>query len=195
MATQLYLNNFQTTFVAYVKDAAAVNSTRWALANALKSMGFDVELATGGRTKFNRRRLGIPKAHALDAACVGAVEAVINWSIPVLNIKCTGRGSYQRTRLDKYGFPRGYLMRQKSVKGFQTGDMVKAKVHAGKKIGTYSGRVAIRATGSFNIQTPAGVVQGISYKHCRIVSRADGYGYSFQSKIANQTGGCESRAA
>lgn len=178
-----------------LKDAAAVNSTRWALANALKSLGFEVELATGGRTKFNRRRLGIPKAHALDAACVGAVEAVINWNIPVLNIKCSGRGSYQRTRLDKYGFPRGYLMRQKSVKGFQTGDMVKATVHTGKKIGTYSGRVAVRATGSFNIQTPAGVVQGISHKYCRIVSRADGYGYSFQPQIANQHGGCESRAA
>lgn len=58
------------------------------------------------------------------------------------------------------------------------------------------GRVAVRATGSFNIQTPTGAVQGISHKHCRIVARADGYGYSFQPKIAlTKDGGSENRAA
>ena len=61
------------------------------------------------------------------------------------------RGRYKRTRLDKFGFPRGYLTRQKAVKGFQTGDLVRAEVPASsKKAGTYIGRVAIRATGSFN---------------------------------------------
>lgn len=48
----------------------------------------------------------------------------------------------------------------------------------GKKVGTYTGGVAVRATGSFNIQTRDGVVQGISYKHCKILQRAEGYGYS-----------------
>ena len=75
----------------------------------------------------------MPKTHALDAVCVGEVEAVTDWRRPTLAIKATGRGSYQRTRLDKYGFPRGYLMREKSVKGFQTGDMVRATVTKGKK--------------------------------------------------------------
>jgi 5-methylcytosine-specific restriction endonuclease McrA len=42
-----------------LKDAAAVNSTRWALANALKDTGLYVELASGGKTKFNRARLNI----------------------------------------------------------------------------------------------------------------------------------------
>jgi 5-methylcytosine-specific restriction endonuclease McrA len=183
-----------------LKDATAVNTTRWALANALKALGVPVELASGGRTKFNRQRLGIPKTHALDAACVGAVETVSNWNVPTLQIKCTGRGSYQRTRLDKFGFPRGYLMRQKSVKGFQTGDMVVATVPTGKKAGVHAGRVAVRATGrpsvgSLNITTPVGVIQGISHKHCRLLCRADGYGYSHQPKIANLEGGCERRAA
>jgi 5-methylcytosine-specific restriction endonuclease McrA len=169
---------------APLKDAAAVNATRWALANTLKTFGYPLELASGGRTKFNRRRLDVPKSHALDAACVGAVETLSDWNLPTLVIKCTGRGSYQRTRLNKYGFPRGYLMRQKSVKGFQTGDMVCAIVPKGVKAGTHIGRVAIRATGSFDIQTPEGVVQSISHKHCQLVCRADGYGYSFQPKIA-----------
>lgn len=181
---------------APLKDAAAVNSTRWALANALKALDYPIELASGGRTKFNRLRLDIPKSHALDAACVGAVETLSNWNLPNLVIKCTGRGSYQRTRLDKYGFPRGYLMHQKSVKGFQTGDMVVATVPAGFKVGTHAGRVAVRATGKFNVQTKTGVIQGISHKYCRIVARADGYGYSFQTKIALiKDGGSERKAA
>jgi 5-methylcytosine-specific restriction endonuclease McrA len=162
-----------------LKDAAAVNGTRWALLNSLKATELAVEASSGGRTKYNRRWLGVPKTHALDAACVGAVGAITDWRRPTLAIKATGRGSYQRTRLDRYGFPRGYLMRQKSVKGFQTGDMVRATVTSGKKAGSYVGRVAVRASGSFNIQCGKEVVQGIGYRYCTLVQRANGYGYSF----------------
>ncbi|OQX09478.1 MAG: HNH endonuclease [Thiothrix lacustris] len=167
-----------------LKDAAAVNSTRWALANHLKATGLPVELASGGRTKFNRVQQSIPKSHALDAVCVGDTARIVRWNIPTLEIKCTGRGSYQRTRLDKYGFPRGYLLRQKAVHGFQTGDQVTANVTKGKKIGAYKGRVAVRASGFFNITTATGVVQGISHKHCQLIARNDGYGYIFQPKMA-----------
>ena len=173
---------------APLKDAAAVNSTRWALFNALKATGLAVDAGTGGRTKFNRNRLSIPKTHALDAVCVGEVNAVDNWQCPTVAIKCTGRGSYQRTRLTAQGFPRGYLMRQKQVHGFQTGDMVKAIVPSGKKAGTHTGRVAVRASGSFNIQTPNGVVQGIGHRHCRLIQRNDGYGYSIQPTLSTQKG-------
>jgi 5-methylcytosine-specific restriction endonuclease McrA len=162
-----------------LKDAAAVNSTRWALFNALKATGLPVSVASGGKTKFNRRVLGIPKTHALDAACVGEVSAIANWQKPTLALKCTGRGSYQRTRLDSFGFPRGYLMRTKSIKDFRTGDYVVATVPTGKKAGIHTGRVAIRKTGSFNIQTGSEVVQGIGHKYCRILQRGDGYGYSW----------------
>jgi len=95
-----------------------------------------------------------------------------------------GRGSYQRTRLDKYGFPRGYLMRQKAVKGFQTGDMAKASITKGKKVGDYTGRIAVRASGSFNITTLDTVIQGLNYKNFKLIARNDGYGYSYQPKIA-----------
>ena len=162
-----------------LKDAAAVNSTRWALFNALKSTGLPVAVASGGKTKFNRHVLGVPKTHALDAACVGNVSNLTGWHKPTLALKCTGRGSYQRTRLDKYGFPRGYLMREKSVKGFRTGDRVVATVSTGKKAGVPIGRVAVRKSGSFNIQTGSEVVQGIGHRHCRILQRGDGYGYSW----------------
>ena len=68
-------------------------------------------------------------------------------------------------------------MRQKRAHGFATGDLVHAVVPKGKKIGTYTGRVAVRATGSFNIQTGTTIVQGISHKHCRLLMHADGYTY------------------
>jgi hypothetical protein len=53
--------------------------------------------------------------------------------------------------------------------------MVKAVVPSGKKTGIHVGKVAVRASGSFNIATLTGVVQGISYKHCSVFHRADGY--------------------
>jgi hypothetical protein len=173
-----------------LKDAAVVNATRWALFNALKAIGLPVETGSGGRTKWNRSRLGIHKTHALDAACVGEVDALSQWDVPSLSIKATGRGSYQRTRLDKFGFPRGYLMRGKSVKGFRTGDLVQAVLAKGVHAGAWIGRVAVRATGSFNIQTANGVRQGIGWKNCRILQRGDGYGYSATSKKGAASSPC-----
>ncbi|WP_333473140.1 RNA-guided endonuclease IscB [Paenalcaligenes faecalis] len=161
-----------------LRDAAAVNATRWKLLNALKATGLPVRTGSGGLTKCNRSRLVIPKTHALDAVCVGEVDFVEHWQKPTLVIKATGRGSYQRTRLTHFGFPRGYLTRQKRIHGFQTGDMVKAIVTKGKKVGTYVGRVAVRASGSFNIQSAVGLVQGISHRYCTLIQRSDGYGYS-----------------
>jgi hypothetical protein len=40
------------------------------------------------------------------------------------------------------------------------------------------GRIATRATGSFNISTTNGLVQGISHKYCKAIHKKDGYGYS-----------------
>jgi hypothetical protein len=47
----------------------------------------------------------------------------------------------------------------------------------GKKIGTYIGRVAVRSSGSFNITTRTGTVQGISYRYCAHLHQSDGYSY------------------
>lgn len=163
---------------APLRDAAAVNTTRWALYHRLMATGLPIETGSGGRTKWNRSRFVIPKSHALDAACVGNVETVSDWQTLVLNIGAKGRGDYQRTNVTSQGFPRGYFLRHKSVRGFRTGDIVKAIVHTGKKIGTYLGRVAVRAIGSFRIQTQTGTIDGISWKVCTVQQRADGYSYS-----------------
>ena len=39
-------------------------------------------------------------------------------------------------------------------------------------------RVAVRASGSFNIKTASGLRQGIGWKWCTAIQRGDGYGYS-----------------
>ena len=161
-----------------LKDAAAVNSTRWALFSRLKETGLPVLTGSGGLTKFNRTRLQLPKTHWLDAACVGQLESLSVVTSKPLLIKATGHGTRQMCRTNKFGFPSRYVPRNKFVKGFQTGDIVKAVVTSGKKIGEYVGRVAVRSTGSFNISASE-LVQGISHKCCKTIHHKDGYSYSF----------------
>jgi 5-methylcytosine-specific restriction endonuclease McrA len=162
-------------------DAAAVNSNRWKLYESLKVIGLPVETGSGGLTKYNRCRQNFPKTHWLDAANVGKStpeKLIVEVTLPLL-ITAKGYGTRQQCRTDKYGFPKRYCSKQKVHYGFRTGDIVKAIVTKGKKIGTYVGRVATRACGSFNISTKNGLIQGISHKYCQIVHGKDGYQYAY----------------
>jgi len=162
-----------------LRDAAAVNVTRWAIWRMFDASGLPVEVGTGGRTKFNRTRQGYPKAHWLDAACVGqSGEAVyIAQGHAPLGIKATGRQSRQICSMNKYGFPRTSAKKDRVQFGFQTGDIVRADVPKGKKAGTHIGRMAVRSSGSFNITTHTGTVQGISHRCCTHLHKSDGYLY------------------
>jgi len=161
-------------------DAAAVNATRFALLEILKSTGLSVETGSGGLTKFNRTQQGLDKTHWLDAACVGKSTPILNIKgVKPLLITANGHGTRQICRTDKYGFPNRHCSRTKFHFGFQTGDIVKAIVTSGKKIGEYVGRIATRVTGSFNISTKGGLVQGISHKYCSPIHKKDGYSYGY----------------
>lgn len=164
---------------APLKDAAAVNATRWALANRLKGLDLPIETGSGGLTKFNRVQRGLPKEHWIDAACVGAStpETLEIEDVRLLNIKALGHGSRQMCRVDKYGFPRTSAKGERMVKGFRTGDLVKAVVTKGKKAGVYVGRVAVRTTGSFNVTTKKQTIQGINWRYLQRVQACDGYAY------------------
>jgi 5-methylcytosine-specific restriction endonuclease McrA len=162
-----------------LKDAAAVNATRWKLFERLKTIGLPVECGSGGLTKYNRTTRELPKTHWVDAACVGKSTPAalhVQHVVPLL-ITARGHGSRQMCRMDKYGFPRTGPKQAKRVNGFQTGDLVRAVVPIGKKAGTHVGRVAVRTTGSFNITTNQGTVQGISHRFCTPVHHCDGYSY------------------
>jgi hypothetical protein len=124
----------------------------------------------------------VPKAHCLDAACVGKVDILISWKQkPVLVITATGRGRYGRTMLDSNGFPKAYLIKTKGVFGFQTGDLVRATVTRGKNQGIYIGSVAISAIGYFKLNTLSGKKFMVSHRYCKLIQRSDGYRYQFSS--------------
>lgn len=168
--------SYNTTY----RDAAAVNSSKTMLLQQLRSLGLEVETADGANTYENRVRLGLPKTHCIDAACVGFASSVRNaYKQSIMSIWSMGRGRYQRTILNQYGFPRAYIPRVKRHYGFQTGDICQAIVTTGKKIGAYTGRIVVRSRGYFNIQTKIGLITGISHRFFRVLQRADGYQYQF----------------
>jgi 5-methylcytosine-specific restriction endonuclease McrA len=165
---------------APLQDAAAVNTTRWALYRRLHALGLPVECGSGGLTKFNRTVRELPKEHWIDAACVGKStpeQIQIAGVVPLL-ISATGHGSRQKCNVNEIGFPCSKPKGAKKVKGFQTGDMVRAVVPSGTKQGKYVGRVLVRSSGSFDLRTKQGRVQGISHRFCTPVHRCDGYSYA-----------------
>ncbi len=156
---------------APLKDAAAVNTTRWALFEQLKTTRLPVECGSGGLTKYNRAVRGLEKTHWQDAACVGksTPEVLkIKGVVPLL-ITATGHGCRQMGVPDKFGFPKHHKQRHKTFQGYRTGDIVKAVTPKG----TYQGRIAIRHRPSFRLGK---VDIHPKYLHC--VHRADGYSYA-----------------
>lgn len=169
-----------------LRDATAINTTRWVLYERLTTMGLPVECGSGSLTKYNRVTRDLDKTHWLDAVCVGksTPQHLVIKDIMPLYIIATGHGSRQMCRMNKYGFPRTGPKQHKRVKGFQTGDLVRAVVTNGSKQGTYTGKVAVRTRGSFNITTAQGVVTDISHRFCTLIARADGYTYQQRKEAA-----------
>ena len=162
-----------------LRDAAAVNATRYKLVEVLCVFGLPIRMWTGGRTRWNRARFGVEKTHALDALCVGELAGVTTGRLKTLRVTAMGRGDHCRTNWDKHGFPRGYKMRQKMVRGFATGDRVRAVAPANlKTAGTHVGRVRARKTGSFDITTHRRLVEGVNAMYCHLIQRGDGYDYA-----------------
>jgi len=162
-----------------LKDAAAVNSTRWALYRQLCTTGLPVECGTGGRTKYNRTCQHLPKTHWTDAACVGAntPEKLCVAGIQPLGIRAMGHGTRQMCRTDRHGFPVQHRARQKRYWGMQKGDLVKAVVPSGKYQGIWISRVVVKASGWFDLVI-RGKKASVHRKHCTRLWAADGYTYT-----------------
>jgi 5-methylcytosine-specific restriction endonuclease McrA len=158
-----------------LRDAAAVNTTRWALFRRLRAIDLPLEVGTGGRTKYNRTRRGLPKSHWADAACVGESGAgvYVPSSLVPLIIRAKGHGRRQRCRTDKYGFPIGHAPCAKKFLGWQTGDLAKAIIPRGKYAGTHIGRIVIRFRPNFQLK---GI--DVHPKYLELLQKADGYEYA-----------------
>jgi 5-methylcytosine-specific restriction endonuclease McrA len=156
-------------------DAATMNASRYALCDALRTLEVPITTWSGGRTRWNRDRFYIEKAHALDALCVGDLAGARAGPLKTFAIKATGRGRYCRTNVNESGFPVGYLTRKKQIEGIKTGDRVRAVVPVGFAAhGTHTGRIAVRANRQFRM----GKVQGIPARFCQMLQLADGYDYA-----------------
>jgi hypothetical protein len=169
---------------APLKDASAVNSTRKELHLRLEASGLPIECGSGGLTKYNRTIRALPKAHWIDAACVGksTPDQIKTTSIAPLTITAYGHGSRQMCLMNRHGFPRTDPKEKHPKHGFKTGDIVKAIVPAHlKRAGTHIGRMSAKASGSFTIATKSGTVTDVGKNYCRKLQRADGYGYSQRS--------------
>lgn len=165
---------------APLKDAAAVNATRWQLYERLKQLGLPIECGSGGRTKLNRTKLGLPKTHWCDAVCVGVStpsQLKLGHVVP-LSITAMGRQRRQMCLVDEHGFPRSKAKKASMKHFFRTGDIVRAVVPAPlKHVGVHVGRMSSKASGAFTIATAKGPVTDIGYRYCTRLQRADGYAY------------------
>lgn len=180
-----------------LKDAAAVTATRWAVYRRLLNFKLPVECGTGGRTKYNRVKLNLPKDHHFDAICIGVStpEIIKFGTSTVLHIKARGRGKRQMMQPNKYGFPRikkdGNLAatrdRHKVHFGIQTGDMVKVNVpdsartkHKGLcTTGIASCKSAKSGTFHVKDKKVEGLID-VSHKYLKVLQRSDGYEYSVE---------------
>ncbi len=169
-----------------LRDAAAANSIRWEMVNRLKALDLPLECGSGGRTKFNRTNQGYPKAHWIDAACVGVSgeTVALQPASPYLVIQAHPRNNRRMCQPDKFGFPNSRAKRSSRVHGFTSGDLVSASVPKGKNRGSFNGRIATRANGYFRV----GPKDGVSFKHCTVIQHNDGYSYHNQRLLPTHKG-------
>ena len=149
----------------------------------LKATGLRVEIASGGRTKFNRFERQIPKTHWLDAACVGASTLeVLRWeAVTPLAIKAMGHGKRQVVGTDKYGFPKG-RPKCKPAHTYRTGDFVSAVVPKGMYAGAYTPRRIMKLNGEKRVNIKNDLGHGFPFQAQYVAARvftADGYDYGF----------------
>jgi 5-methylcytosine-specific restriction endonuclease McrA len=140
------LRKIRTQVKQPLKDAAAVNSTRWALYQKLKLFGLEITVSDGGRTKFNRTRLGFSKTHWIDAACVGNIDTLKLLTNKPLLITCKGQGTRRLCRVNKFGFPCS-APRTQYEHGWRTGDVAIGKGVVGRVVVQSATRLEIRIDG------------------------------------------------
>jgi 5-methylcytosine-specific restriction endonuclease McrA len=172
------LKKIQSQLKTPLKDAAAVNSTRWALLERLKLTGLPVLTGSGGLTKFNRCKLGLPKTQWLDAACVGIVETLkVLINLP-LRVRCSGHGNRQATRNDKYGFP--CAAPKQVFTHCKTGDVVAIEISKDRKrfpAGVYVGRVKTPTASGVEIKIGEFRLSTKDMSNVRFLHKQDGYQY------------------
>lgn len=164
--------------------AAWANSLRFYILN---NITVETEIGTGGQTAYNRKKLNINKDHHLDALCVATVpDRFYNLNQPVLYVKAMGRGTRLRGNTNACGIiTNKFKDNSKRVFKFQTGDIVKANITKGKKIGEYIGRITTTKQGYFLLVGKERVT-GVKHTYCKILQHGDGYNYTIGQPTTNK---------
>ena len=114
-------------------------------------------------------------AHDCAGVSAGPSDAAVqlNPHQQVLRISALPRNNRRMVRPYTFGFPKRQPKGPSNVKGFRTGDLVKAVVPTGTKRGSWYGRVAVRASGNFKV----GQRDGIPVRYLAKLQHNDGYNY------------------
>jgi len=169
------LSKIKSKAKAPLRDATAVNSTRWKLFRTLKEFDMPVKTGSGGQTKFNRKKFNFKKDHWIDAACVGEIDSLTLFTTKPLLISAKGHGNKQFVRMNKYGFPASNA--KQKVLGWKTGDFV--NVIKGKNIRLKCVRLkTVRFKGNFDIRIDDKIFS-VSKQHIVKCFASDGYNYQF----------------
>lgn len=161
-----------------LKDAAAVNITRNRIVQVMASHK-PITTATGAQTKMNRVKLGLPKDHCIDAACVGNTPNLIVLSDRPLKVKAVGTGGRQRCQTDKYGYPVKHRP-LRPIHGYQSGDLVVVENPKGKNKGRHVGKLYPYSGDDMRGEIIVGKKRmGISLNNIvSVIHRKDGYTYA-----------------
>ena len=145
---------------APLKDAAAVNATRWELYHRLQATGLPVETGSGGWTKWNRSRLDIPRSHG--ARCCMRRRRYGRLGLANPHPEGRSQGAWLLSANEHH---QGWIPKR-VFHASKVGPRVPDRGHrqGGRPDGeegrhvSYLGRVAIRATGDFKVRTSNGPI-------------------------------------
>lgn len=176
------LHRILTQAKAPLTDAAAVNSTQFAIVEMAKKLCDQVLYWSGARTKMNRINQGLEKSHSIDAACVGESGASIQIRTDQpLIVNCKGHGNRQARRVNASGFP-AVKEAKKNFKHIKAGDIVRFTLDKDRKkaqAGTYTARVKTPTQKGFEVLINSARVTVSSMKNVVFVHRSDEYSYEF----------------
>jgi len=182
-AAEFGFPNIQRRAGQPLRDTAAVNAARLELLNRLRSTELTIAPSSGGVTKWNRSRFGLPKTHWLDAVCVGWMpDAPTMRATHVFAIAAKGHGVRQRVRTDPFGFPVSHKRRRKVWHGFKTGDIARAAIPPTKKNPEgrqFWGRVTIDSDTYVRLHRD-GKRPSAKFEHIKLLHAADGYDYTLR---------------
>lgn len=165
---------------APLKDAAAVNATRNKIVVTMAAHR-PVETATGAQTKMNRIKLGLPKDHDIDAACVGNTPSLEFLSDRAIHVYCKGQGGRQRCQTDEYGYPQKHRP-LRPIHGYQSGDIAEIFIEPSKRrkhSGSYVGKLYPYTGNRGELILSSGERVSLNQSQIvRVVHRKDCYAYT-----------------